>query len=264
MWVILRTVAAAASLFLVGPAFAEQSRIKLGAAEIAVEQYGDAGPVVILESGLGTPMDSFRTVAERLGSCMRVTMYDRPGIGASGPRPEQGPVLASEAADRLDALIDALDLPAPRIIVGHSLGGFNAQIYARRHPQHVAAVVLIDAASQFEPPGVFVTKSVLAPGSIDALEEAGLQLGMAAISTEPPFPPVPLVVLAATDHAMPADTETLWLETQAKIPALSPKGRLDVIEGSGHYIQVDRPEAVVAAIIAAADAAGLAHGDCGG
>ncbi len=256
----------AASLFvslLIAPAWAASRRVEVGTAAIAVEQYGEAGPVVVLESGLGTPMESFRNVAQRLGACMRVMMYDRPGIGASGQRREQGPVLADEAADRLASLIDLLALPPPHIIVGHSLGGFNAQVYARRHPEHVAAVVLVDAASQFEPPGIFVSKAKLQPGSIDALEEQGLQLGIAAIDSEPPFPPVPLTVLAATDHAMPVEMEKLWVETQAKIATLSPKGHLTIVEGSGHYIQVDEPEAVVTAIIAAADAAGLAHKDCG-
>jgi pimeloyl-ACP methyl ester carboxylesterase len=243
-------------------AYAAPRMIKLGAAEIAVEQFGDRGPVVVFESGLGTPMESFRSVAEALSSCMQVVLYDRPGIGRSGPRPEQGPVTAGEAADRLGGLIAALDLPAPRIIVGHSLGGFNAQIYARRFPKDVAAVVLIDAASQFEPEGAFVSTSKFSPGSIEALEDEGFDLGVAAIAAEPPFPPVPLIVLAATDHAMPAETEKLWLETQAKIAALSPKSRLEIIKGSGHYIQTDKPDAVIAAVIAAARAAGFATGDC--
>jgi pimeloyl-ACP methyl ester carboxylesterase len=243
-------------------ALAELRMIKFGAADIAVERFGDRGPVVVFESGLGTPMESFRGVAEALSSCMQVVLYDRPGIGLSGPRPEQGPVTAGEAADRLHELIAALGLPAPRIIVGHSLGGFNAQIYARRTPKDVAAVVLIDAASQFEPEGAFVSASNFAPGSIEALEDEGFDLGVAAVAAEPPFPPVPLIVLAATDHAMPAQTEKLWLETQAKIAALSPEGRLEIIEGSGHYIQTDKPDTVIAAVIAAARQAGLATSDC--
>ena len=40
-------------------------------------------------------------------------------------------------------------------MVGHSLGGFYMQAFARMYPQETAAVVLIDRASPFEPPGVF-------------------------------------------------------------------------------------------------------------
>jgi pimeloyl-ACP methyl ester carboxylesterase len=156
-----------------------------------------------------------------------------------------------------------LALPPPYIVVGHSLGGFYAQVFVRRHPDDVAAVVLVDAASQFEPPGVFVTRSRLEPGSIPALEEEGFGPGIAALEAGPPFPPVPLIVLAATDHAMSSSLEEQWQRTQAKIPGLSPKGRLEVVAGSGHYIQTDRPEAVVAAIEDAARAGGLSAGRCG-
>src|SRR5688500_6802651 len=87
-------------------------------------------------------------------------------LGASGPRAATGPAMADEVAARLHALTETLALPTPFIVVGHSLGGFYAQIFARCYPDDVAGVVLIDAASQFEPPGVFVSKSKPAPGSV--------------------------------------------------------------------------------------------------
>jgi pimeloyl-ACP methyl ester carboxylesterase len=74
--------------------------------------------------------------------------------------------MADDVALRLHALTGALALPAPYIVVGHSLGGFYAQVFARRYPKDVAAVVLVDAASQFEPPGVFVSKSTPKPGAV--------------------------------------------------------------------------------------------------
>jgi pimeloyl-ACP methyl ester carboxylesterase len=60
-----------------------------------------------------------------------------------------------------------------------------------------------------------------------------------------------LVVLAATDHGDSPEREAVWREVQARTAALSPKGRLEIVKGTGHFIQNDRPQAVVAAILRA-------------
>ena len=261
-WFPLVTLLAAGACGLAQPASAEIRQVGVGNETIAVEELGGSGPVVIFESGLGEPFDSFTEAAKSLSSCMRVVMYDRPGIGASGPRAESGPAMADDVAQGLHALIGKLGLPGPYVVVGHSLGGFYAQIFARRYPSDIAAVVLIDAASQFEPPGVFVSKVRPEPGSVAAAEEEGMRLGEATANSEPPFPPVPLIVLAATDHEMSADLEQLWQATQAKLPGLSPKGKLEVVSGAGHFIQTDRPDAVIAAVKEATRDAGLSVETC--
>ena len=81
-------------------------------------------------------------------------LYDRPGIGRSGPRDGIRVLLASTVADQLHALLHAIDAPRPYILVGQSLGGFYMQAFARRYAQETAALVLVDSASPFEPPGV--------------------------------------------------------------------------------------------------------------
>jgi pimeloyl-ACP methyl ester carboxylesterase len=62
---------------------------------------------------------------------------------------------------------------------------------------------------------------------------------------------LPLIVLAATDHGVTPEREALWQSVQAQTAALSPKGRLTIVRGSGHCIQTDRPQAVIAAVRAA-------------
>ena len=65
----------------------------------------------------------------------------------------------------------------------------------------------------------------------------------------PGFPSVPLIVLAATDHGVTPELEALWQEVQARTAVLSPNGRLVVVEGSGHFIQGDRPQVVIDAVL---------------
>jgi hypothetical protein len=70
----------------------------------------------------------------------------------------------------------------------------------------------------------------------------------------PPLLNAPLVVLAAINHEMSPDLETLWRNVQQRTASLSSKGRFELID-SGHYIQIDRPQAVIDAVLSIARAA---------
>jgi pimeloyl-ACP methyl ester carboxylesterase len=67
--------------------------------------------------------------------------YDRAGYGASevGPLPRD----SRTEVEELRALLARLKIPRPYILVGHSLGGLNVQVYARFHPEEVAGMVLL-------------------------------------------------------------------------------------------------------------------------
>jgi pimeloyl-ACP methyl ester carboxylesterase len=75
---------------------------------------------------------------------------------------------------------------------------------------------------------------------------------------------VPLIVLVATDHEDTAEREALWLDVQCRTAALSPRCGLHIAQDSGHFIQEDRPETVVAAIEAVLAATGSDLEDCSG
>ena len=235
---------------------------RVGATEIAVEVLGNSGPTIVFESGLAQDMVSWSEVVHTLAACARTVRYDRLGIGKSGPRDTATPVLASAVVDELSALLRVMRLPPPYVLVGHSLGGLYVQAYARARPQEIAAVVLVDSASPFEPPGVFGLNTPAAPGSVAAAEEAGFTPSVAAMLAGPPFPPVPLIVLVATSHGVAPEIEALWQDVQARTAALSPKGRLEIVQGSGHCIQIDRPQAVVKAVVWAAREAGTSVSGC--
>jgi pimeloyl-ACP methyl ester carboxylesterase len=88
-----------------------------------------------------------------------------------------------------------------------------------------------------------------------ALEENYAAVRAARIAT---LGDTPLIVLTAVDQfsdlegSVPAqDVEQLRAVVgalHAELAALSPRGRQVLVEGSGHYIQVDRPDAVIDAI----------------
>jgi len=72
---------------------------------------------------------------------------------------------------------------------------------------------------------------------------------------------VPLVVLTATDHGDSPEREAEWRDVQQRTAALSPKGRATVVNG-GHFLQIDRPEAVATAILALAAETGADLSAC--
>jgi pimeloyl-ACP methyl ester carboxylesterase len=232
-------------------------RLRLGETNIAFEKLGHTGPVIVFESGLGADMRCWEEVVGPLAACGRVVLYDRPGLGCSSPRVGTRVLLANTVAEQLAALLHAINAPPPYVLVGHSLGGFYMQAFARIRPQEAAAVVLVDSASPFEPPGAFGLTVPSKPGSVMAAEEAGFAPSAAAMLAGSPFPPVPLIVLAATDHDVTPEREALWQDVQAQTAALSPKGRLRIVQDCGHSIQNHRPQVVIAAVLEVMREAGV-------
>lgn len=107
-----------------------------------LECIGNGGPTVILESGLGLPVSAWSKVQQGLAGTARVCTYSRAGYGPSDPGPL--PRDAAHASADLEALVSAARLPPPYVLVGHSLGGQYARLFAARHEETIAGLVLVD------------------------------------------------------------------------------------------------------------------------
>jgi hypothetical protein len=80
---------------------------------------------------------------------------------------------------------------------------------------------------------------------VEYYENAGYDRSILQTRQPAPLPPIPLVVLTATDHQSPAGFERAWRDIQAQTAAQSPLGRQVIAQSSGHYIQDDQPGLVV-------------------
>lgn len=112
--------------------------------EMHLHCEGEGRPTVILEAGSGIFSLHWVSVQEQVAEFTRVCAYDRAGLGWSeaSPRPRTAEVIV----DEMDSLLTEAGIAEPYVLVGHSLGGIFARLYADEYPDKVAGMVLVDSA----------------------------------------------------------------------------------------------------------------------
>lgn len=101
-------------------------------------------PLVLTSSGLGGTWADWLSVADALGPRARLLLTERPGVG-DAPRWDEGTTELDAAADDLAAALDAVGA-GRAVLVGHSMGAWYVEACARRHPDRVAGLVLLDGS----------------------------------------------------------------------------------------------------------------------
>lgn len=231
------------------PGDSRDQTLTIDGQKIHIETLGVSGPIVVFEAGLGNDSSTWRLVAGPVATFARVVLYDRAGLGQSLPMvTKKSAATAEEVATTLHRLLVAAQLLPPYILVGHSLGGLYVQMYARKYPNEVSGVVLLDSSSA-DAPGELKTRAHLTPGSAADLEEKGVPESNQQVKKAGSFPDISLTVIAATDHGpFFKDWEPTLMHLQQQLAALSPRATLVVADGSGHDIQLDRPDMVIDAV----------------
>lgn len=141
--------------------------VDINGAQMHVICQGEGEPTLVLQAGIGGDALDWLPLMAQPQSDVRVCAFDRLGQGWSDPAPT--PRTFASAADELHVAVTALGIEQP-IVVGHSLGGAVAQIYAGRYD--VAGLVLVDGLSLGATPAV--TKRL---GAYQHLDWAG-RLGL--------------------------------------------------------------------------------------
>ena len=215
----------------------------------------------------------------------RVCAYDRPGTTTvtddvllpSRSDPVAMPRTAADSVHDLQALLEAADVPGPYVLVGHSYGGMLMRLYASTYPDEVVGMVLVDAfseglkaqmtAEQWTAYAAIFQPVPEALAGYSDLEFTDLDVSVSQVrdaTDSSPLPPLPLVLLSrGQPMAMPADLpggltgeglERAWTVEQERLAALLPGARHVIAAESEHYIQLQQPELVIAAVRQVVDA----------
>jgi pimeloyl-ACP methyl ester carboxylesterase len=100
-------------------------------------------PTVILEAGQANDEHELSAIGDALAKQGLVCGYARAGVGDSDPFSHSPATMSDELSD-LEAFTRHAHLAKPYLVVGQSLGGAIALMYAERHPQDVAGVVAMN------------------------------------------------------------------------------------------------------------------------
>jgi pimeloyl-ACP methyl ester carboxylesterase len=111
---------------------------------IGIENRKEGHPVIVFESGYGTPMGNWDRILGGVSELAPLITYDRPGIGESEPDNEIPTI--KNVADKLLKIFNHLKLEPPYVLVGHSLGGAYVRGFAVYYPELLAGLVIIDPA----------------------------------------------------------------------------------------------------------------------
>lgn len=107
--------------------------------------------VVLLHGGPGSYDHSyFKPYSSQLTTAAQVVYLDLRGHGRSA-RGELTEWSFETCADDVRAFCDVLGIAWP-VVYGHSMGGFVAMLYGARHPGHAGALVLQSTSARFDVP----------------------------------------------------------------------------------------------------------------
>ncbi|HET9982059.1 MAG TPA: alpha/beta hydrolase [Longimicrobiales bacterium] len=124
--------------------------VDVGGRHLFVRCAGAGTPTVILLGGTGGFSPTWALVQPHVAALTRVCSYDRAGYGRSDPLPEGIDPTADAAERDLHALLHARGIPGPYVLVAHALASFPARLFAARHADEVAGLVLLDPSHEDE------------------------------------------------------------------------------------------------------------------
>jgi pimeloyl-ACP methyl ester carboxylesterase len=221
----------------------------VGGRSLFISCRGTGSPTLVFLVGTDWPSNQMGSIEDRFVGDVRVCHYDRAGEGQSDP--PDTPASVETVVEDLAALLDAAAVPPPYVLVGQSVGGDQAWLFADRHPEGVAGLLLMNA-------GFFELDWDELDGALTDDEIAGEReyseqnLGPVLQAATPPDD-IAYTVMMSTDAQCETPGDVChriypffeaWGE---ELAGRTPNGRLVSVE-AGHEIWPSEPEIVDAEI----------------
>ncbi|UCD75878.1 MAG: alpha/beta hydrolase [Phycisphaerales bacterium] len=258
-----------------------EAMVSVGTYRLHMRRQGGGSPAVIIDTGLGDRAENWAPIQERIASKTTVCVYDRAGYGQS--EPGSFPRDSGRIARELKDLLEGAQIPGPYVLVGHSIGGLNMQVFAGEFRDDVAGVVLLDppplswirgecyqglhsmademtarwrdeadAYSESTDPGERSRAAFLRTLASEHEEVFNTSSALAGrIAT---FGDIPLIVIGSGRPnpmfgELAEEYQKYWVEQSRLLAEKSENGRFVLAEGSSHNLYADEPELVVQSIL---------------
>ncbi len=226
-----------------------------------VETRGSA-PAIIFISGMGEDFETWTPIQKQL-TAWTTLAYDRPGLGLSEPTTDarDGETVARE----LHELLHTITLRPPYIIVGHSLGGAVAQIFAHLFKSEMKALILIDpedgrlidqvkkrlSKDEWDRREAAISQYVkLSPQQQREMDAGGATGDEVAKIRR--LPDIPIVLFTGTllNPEFPGNVveQKAKVELHRQLIVANPHIKHILVPESRHYVHSDKPDVVISAI----------------
>jgi pimeloyl-ACP methyl ester carboxylesterase len=164
------------------PAYSPPGRsLDVGGFRLHLNCTGKSGPAVVLIAGGGDFSFDWGLVQPGVSRFTRVCSYDRAGFAWSDPGPT--PRTMRQEAYELHTLLQAARVGPPYVLVGHSVGGLIARVYAERYADEIAGMVLVDPTHE--------DTTLLFQGKLVRVREGAKDVAIPPVQTMRSSPPKP-------------------------------------------------------------------------
>lgn len=240
-----------------------RQRLQTRAGTLEYMLSGAGTATVVLLNGAGVTLEGWRLLYPAIEGMAKVFAWNRFGVrGSDAPRLAQSGAVVIAS---LRELLSYAGLQAPYVLVGHSLGGLYANLFARLYPQEVAGLMFLEATHprDHEVLPQHETQLTRAISKVLALPQrlfsANLHAEIEAsgyvaheIASAGPFPAIPVCVITGRRNPpqwlMSPAARRARQAHQRELADLSPRSEQVIANGSGHFPQLTEPAVVLQAL----------------
>jgi len=228
------------------PAFKKYvNKEKIDKQVIKYAQVDNKEPTVVFDNGLGMGMKYWDEVFLEIGKTNTVFAYNRKDDKILKNRS-----MSTDKVELLRKLLLKRGLEPPYVLVGHSLGGLYMQYYAKKYPDEVLGLVLVDSTY----PDDFINHSNLPEKMKKQFQYlAEYTHSFSQILLALPMIEAPVIALVATNERMMTQKEELKPLVKSMIAkakeylSLYPNCKVQMVD-TGHAVMYENPEVVSGAI----------------
>ncbi|OUQ88131.1 alpha/beta hydrolase [Brevibacillus brevis] len=235
----------------------EISKVSTSRGKLQYHWRGNGKPNIVLINGGSGPIEGWMKILPDLSETSSVFSYNR--LGVSGSDKPQAPQDGLTIVETLREALTLVGFEPPFLLVGHSLGGLYANLYARRYPSEVAGVVFLESShpkdiglEKYQGKVVKTINKILS--MFDSLspqktfnEVHFVKKTVEQIQAINYFPDIPVYVITGgkENRMMPEEVRKKRIEHQLELLSLSSSSKHILAEKSGHFPQFTEPRVVI-------------------